>query len=132
MPKRKAEKPAKEGQAPEAPEPGPEDLPERAGMDRAELAKMLNYLRYKVSAASKAEESEKSAAQNALHLYKKLPAAKKADFLAKFGKSKKDLSWTKQFVQHEATEEREDNILKKGMFNRNEILLMNGLNPLGP
>ncbi len=98
-------------------------------MDRDELSKVLNTLKYHASSNSKSSAEFKSQARAALDAYQALPADSKSSFLTKFTQNRKDLSWVKSFQSsHGETNKKVDSHFE-GWVNRHQLLKMNGFNP---
>eukprot|EP00969_Alexandrium_andersonii_P124943 5522554-Alexandrium_andersonii.AAC.1 len=73
-----------------------------AKMQRNEMSKMLNYLRYHSEGKSKSPKDYQDECSQALNRYAALNGPDKHAFLEKFmAGNKKDLSWTKQFTSSE-------------------------------
>ena len=67
-------------------------------------------------------EELRTASRAAVEAYNSLKADEKPKFLARFQENRKDLSWTKEFVAKEGTEDNSATSTLGGFFNRNEIL----------
>ena len=96
-------------------------------MDKSQVSAMLGYLKYRADPSKNKSMANFEASSQALRVYATMPADKKKAFLARFmADTKRELDWVNHFEEkNEQILSKEESVIE-GLFNRNEILELNG------